>query len=78
MLDDESPTSTNLRNDHGFIIKEYSLHWFEDFREIKNKVTRAYTQSGKYHTIVESLYSRELDYEYLTRMNGSMVHFITK
>ena len=23
MLDDESPTSTNLRNDHEFIIKEY-------------------------------------------------------
>ena len=30
MLDDESPTSANLGNDHGFIIKEYSLHWCED------------------------------------------------
>ena len=26
LLDDESPTSTNLGNDHEFIIKEYSLH----------------------------------------------------
>ena len=26
MLDDESPTSANLGNDHVFIIKEYSLH----------------------------------------------------
>ena len=31
MLDDESLTSTNLGNDHGFIIKEYSLHWYEAF-----------------------------------------------
>ena len=25
VLDDESPTSANLGNDHEFIIKEYSL-----------------------------------------------------
>ena len=25
---DESPTSANLGNDHGFIIKEYYLHYF--------------------------------------------------
>ena len=31
MLDDGSPTSTNLANDHGFINKEYSLHWYEAF-----------------------------------------------
>ena len=29
MLDDESPTSTNLENDHEFIINEYYLHWYE-------------------------------------------------
>ena len=28
---DESPTLANLGNDYGFIIKEYSLHWFEAF-----------------------------------------------
>ena len=28
---DESPTSANLGNDHGFIIKEYYLHWGEAF-----------------------------------------------
>ena len=33
MLDDESPTSANLGNDHGFIIKEYSFHWYEAFWE---------------------------------------------
>ena len=37
MLDDESRTSTNLGNDpnlgndHGFINKEYSPHWYETF-----------------------------------------------
>ena len=31
MLDDESPKSANLGNDHGFINKEYSLYWFEAF-----------------------------------------------
>ena len=31
LLDDESPTSVNLRNDHGFIVKEYYLHWYEAF-----------------------------------------------
>ena len=33
---DES--SANLGNDHEFIIKEYSLRWFEAFREVQNKV----------------------------------------
>ena len=31
MLDDKSPTSANLGNDHEFIIKEYSLRWYEVF-----------------------------------------------
>ena len=31
MLDDESPTSANLGNDHGFINKEYIFHLFEAF-----------------------------------------------
>jgi len=39
----ESPTSANLGNDHGLIIKEYYLHCYE-----------VYAQSGQYHTIVES------------------------
>ena len=55
MLDDESPTSTNLGNDHEFIIKEYSLYWFEVFwGNPKQSHMRAYAQSGQYHTIVES------------------------
>ena len=57
MLDDESPTSVNLGNDCGFINKEYfvhSLHWYEAFWKLQNKVTGAYAQSGQYHTIVES------------------------
>ena len=29
MLDDESPTSANLENDHEFINKEYYLDWYE-------------------------------------------------
>ena len=33
VLDDESPTSANLGNDHEFIIKRYSLHWNETFWE---------------------------------------------
>ena len=53
MLDDESPTSANLGNDHEFIIKEHSLHWYEVSWEAQNKDTRAYAQSGQYHTIVE-------------------------
>ena len=47
-------TTVNLGNDHEFIIKEYSLHWFEPFWEAQSKVTRAYAQSGQYHTIMES------------------------
>ena len=37
MLDDESLTSVNLMNDHGFINKEYSLHWYETFWENPNQ-----------------------------------------
>ena len=54
MLDDESPTSANLGNDHEFINKEYSLHGFEAFWKVESKTMRAYAQSGQYHTIVES------------------------
>ena len=54
LLDDKSPTSTHLGNDHEFIIKEYSIHWSEAFREIQSKVMTAYAQSGQYHIIVES------------------------
>ena len=51
---DESPTLANLGNDHRFITKEYYLHWYEVFWEVQSKSMRAYTQSGQYHTIVES------------------------
>ena len=50
---DECPTSANLGNDHGFIIKEYYLHWGETFWEAQSKAMRAYAQSGQYHTTVE-------------------------
>ena len=55
MLDDKSSTSAHLRNDYGFINKEYSFNWYEAFWEAQSKAMRAYTQSGQYHTIVESL-----------------------
>ena len=45
---DESLTSANLKNDHGFIIKEHYL----SFLRSPNKATRVYAQSGQYHTIV--------------------------
>ena len=51
---DESPPSANLGNDHEFIIEEYYLHWYEAFWEAQIKATRAYAQSGQYHTIVGS------------------------
>ena len=54
MLDDQSPTSVNLGNDHEFITKEYSLHWYEAFWEAQSKAVRTYAQSGQYHTLVES------------------------
>ena len=41
MLDDGSPTSTNLGNNHAFINKEYS--WYE--------ASRVYAQSGQYVTL---------------------------
>ena len=47
MLDDESPMSANLGNNHGFIMKEYFFHSLEVFWEkLKSKPTRAYAQSG--------------------------------
>ena len=39
---------------HGFISKKYISIGMRSFGEAKNKVTRAYVQSGQYHTIVES------------------------
>ena len=54
MLDDESSTSANLGNDHGFIIKEYSLHCLRPFVGGQSKAMRIYVQSGQYHTIMES------------------------
>ena len=66
LLDDESSTSANLGNDHVFIIKEYSLHWYEAYslhwyeafwripKQSHENVVRAYAQSGQYYTIVES------------------------
>ena len=52
---DESLASANLGNDHGFIIKEYYLHWYErPFGEAQSKAMRAYAQIGQYHTTVES------------------------
>ena len=53
LLDDESPTSTDLGNDHGFITREYSLHWYEAGSP-KQSHESFYAQSGQYHTIVES------------------------
>ena len=41
LLDDKSPTSVNLGNDHGFIIKECSLGR-RPFEEAQNKVMRTY------------------------------------
>ena len=49
-----SPTLVNLVEDHGF-TDEYYLHWYETFWEAQSKVTRAYAQSGQYHTIVRYL-----------------------
>ena len=51
---DESSTSANLGNDHWFIIEKYSFHWYKPFWGAQSKTMRAYTQSGQYHTIVES------------------------
>ena len=50
----ESPTSANLENNHGFIIKQYYLYWCEAFEEAQSKAMRVYAQSGQYHIIVES------------------------
>ena len=50
---DESPTA-NLGDDHGFIINEYYLHWYEIFWEYESKTMKAHIQSGQYRIIVES------------------------
>ena len=54
MLEDENPTSANLGNDYGFIIKEYSPIGVRTFGEVQSKVMRVYAQSGQYYIIVES------------------------
>ena len=53
MLDDESPTSANLGNDHGFIGENTNSIGMKPFGEAQSKTMRAYAQSGQYHTIVE-------------------------
>ena len=75
MLDDENLTSTNLGNDHEFIIKEYSLHeiFWRSFGEAESKAKKAYGQSEQYHTIVENSVhltsiSCFLPYHYLTNL----------
>ena len=47
-----NPTLVNLVEDHGFISEEYYLHWYEAFWKAQSKPMK--TQSGQYHTIVES------------------------
>ena len=54
VLDDESPTSANLGNDHGFIIKEYSLYLAEAFWGSPKQSHESLCLTGRYHTIVES------------------------
>ena len=49
-----SPTLANLEDDHRFISKKYISIGMRLFREAQSKATRAYAQSGQYHTIVES------------------------
>ena len=50
---DESLISANLGNDHGYIIKEYYLHWDETFWG-SPKQSHERLCSKWYHTIVES------------------------
>ena len=54
MLDDESPISANLGNEHEFINKEYSLCWYEAFWEAQSKAMRAYAQklTISYHCVL--------------------------
>ena len=55
VLDNESSRSANLGNDHGFIIKEYSLHWYEALLgKPKPKSCELYAQSGQYIPCGES------------------------
>ena len=51
---DESPTSANLGNDHGFIIKEYSLHWYEAFWGSPKQSHEGLCSKWTISTIVES------------------------
>ena len=55
VLDDGSPTSANLGNDHGFIsVRNTNSIGMRPFGESQSKAMKAYAQSGQYHTIVES------------------------
>ena len=42
MLDDGSPASANLENDHGFISEEYNSIGMRPFGEAQCKAIRAY------------------------------------
>ena len=44
---------TNLGNDHEFINKKYISIAMRPFGDAQSKVTRAYAQSGQYHTITK-------------------------
>ena len=54
ILDDESHTSANLDNVHGFILKNILFIEVSRFGKTQNKAMKAYTECGHYHTIVES------------------------
>ena len=51
---DESPTSANLENNHGFIIKKKIVSPLVRGFLRKPEAKRVYTPSGQYHTTVES------------------------
>ena len=69
LLFDESPTSTNLGNDHAFINKKYSLYWGLLGSPKQN-------QSGQYHTIVESRVHLTL-YVLFLRKTAPPLSFVT-
>ena len=54
VLDDQSLASANLGSDHGFITNNTLSIGLRPFGGARSKTTQAYTQSGQYHTIVES------------------------
>jgi len=57
IIERECTTLANLGNDHEFISKKYIFIGTRSFVEVQNKVMRAYAQSKRYHTILESRYS---------------------